>query len=84
MPDKILAKDKIAEFVAGLQKEHQVFAPALSGSTMAWEPLDKAEDLVWEFSNTDMSPKDFFFPPNRVHDDLQEQSLGPRGNDHAR
>ncbi|KMY67329.1 hypothetical protein AAU61_10780 [Desulfocarbo indianensis] len=62
MADKILAKDKLAEFIAALQKDKDVFAPKLDNDRLVWAPLEKADDIVWEFSNTEMSPKDFFFP----------------------
>ncbi len=62
MADKILAKDKLGEFIQGLQKDRDVFAPKLDDHRLVWAPLENAEDVLWEFSNTEMSPKDFFFP----------------------
>jgi hypothetical protein len=62
MADKILAKDKLGELLAGLQKEHDVFAPALKDGKVVWDSVSTADDLLWDFSNSDMSPKDFFFP----------------------
>jgi sulfhydrogenase subunit beta (sulfur reductase) len=62
MAHKIIAKDQLQGFIAKLASEHQVFAPRWDGGKYVWQGLDKAEDLVWDYPNTDMSPKDFFFP----------------------
>lgn len=62
MADKILAKDKLADFIAGLKKDLDVFAPKLENDRLVWAPLEDAGDIIWEFANTEMSPKDFFFP----------------------
>jgi len=62
MADKILAKDKLPEFLAQLEKEHRVYAPQLQGDDYRWAPLEQAGDVVWDFSNTRLSPKEFFFP----------------------
>ncbi|MGD8563732.1 MAG: 4Fe-4S dicluster domain-containing protein [Desulfarculaceae bacterium] len=63
MADKILAKDKLDGFLAELKKAHQVFAPAQGeDAKVVWAPVEETKDLLWEFANTDLSPKDFFFP----------------------
>ncbi|MGM0681366.1 MAG: 4Fe-4S dicluster domain-containing protein, partial [Thermodesulfobacteriota bacterium] len=36
--------------------------PARQGPSVVWKKADQAKELLWEFSNTDMSPKSFFFP----------------------
>jgi len=62
MADKILAKDKLGAFVEKLGQGRDVFAPAREGDKLVWAPVRAGEDLLLDFSNTDMSPKDFFFP----------------------
>ncbi len=62
MANKILAKDQLGAFVDKLKAGREVFAPALSGDKVIWSPLDSADGLLLDFSNSDMSPKDFFFP----------------------
>jgi len=62
MADKILAKDKLADFVGGLKKDLDVFAPKLADDKLVWAPLEDGGEVLWDFSNTEMSPKDFFFP----------------------
>ncbi|MFZ5586819.1 MAG: 4Fe-4S dicluster domain-containing protein [Thermodesulfobacteriota bacterium] len=62
MADKILAKDKLGAFVEKLGQGRDVFAPAREGDKLVWAPVKAGEDLLLDFSNTEMSPKDFFFP----------------------
>ena len=77
MADKILAKDQVAAFIDKLKSEHQVYAPAPQGAKMVWAPLEDAGALVWDYSNTDLSPKEFFFPQTecmmRFHNDPQAE-----------
>lgn len=62
MTDKILNKDQVAAFIDSLKNDHQVFAPTVDNEKIAWAEVDNADSLLWDFTNTDMSPKDFFFP----------------------
>ncbi|MEW5913064.1 MAG: 4Fe-4S dicluster domain-containing protein [Thermodesulfobacteriota bacterium] len=62
MADKILAKDKLGEFLGKLKKDRQVFGPQNVEGKAQWAPLEADETLLWEFANTHLSPKDFFFP----------------------
>ncbi|MBN1849737.1 MAG: 4Fe-4S dicluster domain-containing protein [Deltaproteobacteria bacterium] len=62
MTDKILSKDQVAAFIDSLKKEYQVFAPTEENGKIIWAEANSADGLLWEFSNTTMSPKDFFFP----------------------
>jgi sulfhydrogenase subunit beta (sulfur reductase) len=62
MTDKILNKDQVAAFIDSLKNDHQVFAPTVDNGKIAWAEVDNADSLLWDFTNTDMSPKDFFFP----------------------
>jgi ferredoxin len=62
MADKILAKDQLDEFLGKLASGREVFAPQGVEGKVAWAPLADAADLLWDFSNSELSPKDFFFP----------------------
>jgi formate hydrogenlyase subunit 6/NADH:ubiquinone oxidoreductase subunit I len=62
MADKIIAKDQVASFVEKLKSDREVWAPQVRGDKVEWAPVDQADDLLWDFANTEMSPKDFFFP----------------------
>ena len=62
MSDKILKKSEIGLLLDRLRSAYRPYAPAKQGTAVDWKPLDRAEDLCWAFGNTDMSPKEFFFP----------------------
>ncbi len=62
MSDKILKKDNLDQLLDKLRQDYQIYAPARQGASVVWEQAGNAEDLLWDFSNTDMSPKQFFFP----------------------
>ena len=62
MAHKILIKKQLDAFVTKLRVTHDVFAPTVQGAKTVWEPLEDAGALVFDFTNTDASPKDFLFP----------------------
>lgn len=62
MPDKILNKDKLNEFMHKLGADHDLYAPVRKNSDLVWAPVQNAEEMAVNFTNTSMSPKDFFFP----------------------
>ena len=66
MAEKILAKDKLGGFLEGLTSSYEVFAPQESEGKARWAKLEEVDKALWEFSNTQMSPKDFFFPQSET------------------
>ena len=62
MAAKIISKDQLKGFLDKLAEEYEVYAPAWDGGKHVWTGLDQIEELGWDFSNTDLSPKEFFFP----------------------
>lgn len=62
MTDKIISKANFDSFLQKVATDYDCFAPVREGSSVVWSSVDKADDLVWDFSNTDMSPKHFLFP----------------------
>jgi ferredoxin len=88
MTDKILPKTRINAFLETLQDGRDVYAPVVRDKALVWDRVTNAEELVFEFQNTDLSPKEFFFPqdecmmrfvnrPNRDEDAHEAES--PRG-----
>ncbi len=62
MSHKILAKDKLDAFLQGLCRDQDLFAPVMKDGKVGWAPVTTAAEALWEFSNSELSPKDFFFP----------------------
>jgi len=79
MADKILAKDKLDEFIAKLREEADVYAPARVGAKTTWQEVNGAEGLDWDFTNTEMSPKDFFFPQTECMMRFKNSKDDPEG-----
>ncbi|MBU1157587.1 MAG: 4Fe-4S dicluster domain-containing protein [Proteobacteria bacterium] len=66
MAEKILAKDKLGGFLEGLTSSYEVFAPQESEGKARWARLEDTDKALWEFSNTHLSPKEFFFPQSET------------------
>ncbi|MCB2189703.1 MAG: 4Fe-4S dicluster domain-containing protein [Deltaproteobacteria bacterium] len=79
MADKILAKDKLDAFVGKLGEGREVFAPVLQDGKLVWGAVEKAGDLASDFSNTEMSPKHFFFPQTECMMRFKNQKDDPEG-----
>ena len=62
MTDKVLSKEQLGSFLEQILDQKDVFAPVMQNKSLVWGPVSSADDLVWSFSNTDLSPKDAFFP----------------------
>ncbi|CAO0822304.1 sulfhydrogenase subunit beta (sulfur reductase) [Desulfarculales bacterium] len=62
MSHKILAKNKLDAFLQGLCRDQDLFAPVMKDGKVGWAPVTTAAEALWEFSNSELSPKNFFFP----------------------
>jgi len=84
MNDKLLSKERIGSFVEQILEQKDVFAPIMQDNRLIWGTVTSADDLVWNFTNTDMSPKDAFFPQSEClmrctnHNDQDEET--PQGH----
>jgi ferredoxin len=79
MQDKIIAKQDLDSFVRALAQTRDVFAPVREKAGMAWKQVESAEPLEFEFANTDMSPKAFFFPQNERLMHFTNDNRDPNG-----
>jgi ferredoxin len=59
---KILGKDAFEDFFAVLADGREVHAPARKNGRIVWAPVQRAAEVDLSLDNTDMSPKEFFFP----------------------
>jgi ferredoxin len=62
MTDRILPKTRIDAFLQTLKGDRDVYAPVIRDKVLVWDRVDNADELVFNFKNTDLSPKEFFFP----------------------
>jgi sulfhydrogenase subunit beta (sulfur reductase) len=62
MSNWTLDKSDIAGFLSDLGKEHRVFAPVRRNDLVSFEPLDSGEEADLGAGNSDVPPKQVFFP----------------------
>ncbi len=62
MAEKILKKDKLDAFIQQLKSEYRLYAPLENGAEVEWAEVEQGEDLIFDFFNSSLSPKKFFFP----------------------
>lgn len=79
MPAKILQKKDIQNFLRVCSKEHEVFAPVRDGARMVWSPVTPDDALEFEFTNTDLSPKEFMFPQTECLMHFTNRTDDPEG-----
>ncbi len=79
MLEKIVFKDKLDGLLDRLGREYEVFAPARDKADTVWTPVSKPDDLDWDFTNTDLSPKGFLFPQTECMLEFENDPGSPEG-----
>ncbi len=59
---KYLPKDDLARLFDKVSKGNDVFAPKSKGLEVKWSKVEEPSEILFDFSNTSMSPKGLFFP----------------------
>ncbi len=62
MSEKIVQKSELDSLLQKIGSEYDVYAPVREGASVKWAPVQSSKELVWDFSNTDLSVKEFVFP----------------------
>jgi len=62
MEIKKLSKDKLGDFITMLGKEKKLYTPQKAGESLKFKPLDKSDDVNFDFLNTTVPPKSVVFP----------------------
>ncbi len=60
--ERILKKKELEAWLEGLGLDREIIGPQRQGERIVFAPLASAGALVFDFGNSDMSPKEFFFP----------------------
>ena len=80
MQDKILDKSEVNALLERLGSEYDVYAPLRDQEgSVEWAAVDSSGDLVWDFSNTGVSPKRFLFPQTECMMRFKNRSDDPEG-----
>jgi ferredoxin len=62
MTDKIIEKDQWNGFVKELCSKYRVFGPIRGETRVEYAEIADGQDVLFEFTNSDQSPKKFIFP----------------------
>ncbi|MFX1401571.1 MAG: 4Fe-4S dicluster domain-containing protein [Promethearchaeota archaeon] len=66
MQQFILPKDQIAKFYGILAKEYTFYAPTKEKNNIIFKKITKAEDIVLDYLNSKVPPKEIIFPKTDV------------------
>jgi ferredoxin len=66
MADGTIRKDKLAKLIDAVSKEYAVYGPRAHGDVIAFRRIGSAEELMLDYRNSTMSPKDLFLPRTEV------------------
>jgi sulfhydrogenase subunit beta (sulfur reductase) len=59
---KIIGKNELESWLSGIMKERTVFAPKRVDDLILFRPVQSADEIVFDYENTNLSPKELFFP----------------------
>jgi len=63
---KFIAKKDLSSWLGKVRETRRLVAPTKVGDLLLFKDVDRVEDIASDYVNTDMSPKEFFFPPTEV------------------
>jgi len=59
---QFISKKDLLAWLGGLLKEHIIVAPTKVEDLILFRKVDQVEEIVLDFNNTALSPKEWFFP----------------------
>ena len=66
MADSKIAKDRLADLVTAVSTEYEVYGPKVEGDVVAFGRVQTAEELILDYRNSTISPKELFLPRTEV------------------
>jgi len=63
---QFISRENLLSWLNNLQGSHDIVAPAKVDDQVLFRKVDRAEDIVLDFANTNLSPKEFFFPASET------------------
>ena len=73
---KFISKKDLNSWLAKVRESRRLVAPVKVGDLVLFKEIDRVEDIVSDYVNTDMSPKEFFFPPTEVLFSIERKDGG--------
>jgi ferredoxin len=59
---KVLGKKEIESWLSKIAQERALIAPRRVGDLTLFQPVQSVDEIAFDYGNTDLSPKEFFFP----------------------
>ena len=63
---QIISKKDLLSWLSGLLRERTVIAPTGVDDLILFQPVKSTDDIIFDFANTALSPKEWFLPANDV------------------
>ncbi len=63
---RLLKKDELEKMVADLMENYDVIAPVLKEELIAFQPITRTDQILWDYPNSLKPVKEFFLPPREV------------------
>lgn len=77
MIEKVINRREIDKLLGELIKTYEVIAPVKEDDLLLFKPVEKVEDVLWDYTNTLLPVKGFFFPQREVLFFYDEGELKP-------
>ncbi|KKM19109.1 hypothetical protein LCGC14_1658980 [marine sediment metagenome] len=75
MADSKIAKDQLGEFLGAVSADYAVYGPRADGEVIAFGPIASADELVLDYRNSTISPKEMFLPKAETVYEFDGQEL---------
>ncbi len=59
---QVISREKLLSWLSSLLRERIVIAPTRVDESILFRPLNSTDDIIFDFHNTTLSPKEWFFP----------------------
>lgn len=63
---QIISRRNLLSWLSRLLEERILIAPIRTAGLILFQPISKVEDIIFDFDNTVLSPKEWFFPATEV------------------
>lgn len=64
--NQFIPKNDLLSWLSKLAKNQKLVVPTRVEDSILFRKINRVEDIVFNFSNTKLSPKEFFFPPSET------------------
>ena len=73
---KFIAKKDLNSWLDKVRENRRLVAPTKVDDLILFKEISRVEDIASDYVNTDLSPKEFLFPPTEVLFSIEKKSGG--------